>query len=141
MHTNHSVAVEAQHPHLNHLLWGMQGALALTFLVTGTIKVLLNIETVYALLPWASDMAPAMVRVLGAFELAAVWGLTVPGVTHTITRFVSTTAWSTFVMMLCAIFFHLARGEAQLIMLPTLLALASAVVAIGRAQLPISHID
>src|ERR1043166_7091641 len=98
MHTNHSVAVEAQHPHLNHFLWALQGALAFTFLVFGTIKVVLPIETVYALLPWSNDIAVPMVRVLGAFELAGVWGLMVPGFTHSITRFVSTTGWSLAVM-------------------------------------------
>jgi hypothetical protein len=65
----------------------------------------------------------------------------VPGLTHTATRIVAMTAWALSVMMVCAVFFHLARGEASLIILPSALAIACGAVAMGRNWLPISSLD
>jgi hypothetical protein len=142
MHTSHSVAVEAQHKNLNVLLWGLQSALALTFLITGVIKLMLPMALVTHYLPWSAQISEPMIRALGTCELVAVWGLMVPGLTHTATRIVSGTAWALSVMMLCAIFFHLARNEASLIALPVALASVSAIVALGRGQVvPISSLD
>src|SRR4051812_33669914 len=99
MHTPHAVAAEAQHKNLNLLLWGLQSTLALTFLITGVIKLMLPIALVNHYLPWSVAIGEPMLRALGVCELAAVWGLMVPGLTHTATRIVAATAWALSVLM------------------------------------------
>jgi uncharacterized membrane protein YphA (DoxX/SURF4 family) len=66
----------------NTLLWIAQSLLALTFLATGTMKLVLPL----AVLTAQMHVPGAFIRILGVLEFAGALGLVLPGIFHTRTR-------------------------------------------------------
>ena len=131
-------APPTEHRQLHTLLWGLQSTLAGVFLITGVIKLMLPFALVHEHLPWATAIGDPFIRALGACELAAVWGLTVPGLTRSFTRLVPITATALALLTLLATTFHVMRNEPHHTTLPVVLAAASMFVAWGRERLPIA---
>jgi hypothetical protein len=117
---------------LHYALWGAQVFLAVSFAVGGLIKVALPYHEVGEYLRWANSQPEALVRFIGVCELAAAFGLLVPGWTRTFTGLIPLTGFALMALMLCAIGFHLRRHEAGLIGAPLVLFALSAFVAWGR---------
>jgi hypothetical protein len=131
-------APPAERRQLHSLLWGLQSTLAGVFLITGVIKLMLPLALVHDHLPWATAIGEPFIRALGACELAAVWGLMVPGLTRSFTRLVPITAVALASLTLLAVTFHVLRNEPHHTSLPLMLAAGSMFVAWGRARLPIA---
>src|SRR5688572_4600183 len=69
-------------PALNISLWVAQVILAAMFAMAGVMKLTQPIETLALTVPWSADVPLALVRFIGASELAAAIGLLLPSLTR-----------------------------------------------------------
>ena len=92
-------------------LWVAQALLALTLLPTGVLKLALPIPTLAALWPWAGEH-PALVRATGGADVLGGLGLLLPALTRIRPALTVPAALGCALLQVCAIGFHLARGEA-----------------------------
>jgi putative oxidoreductase len=123
----------AEHRWLHRGLWTAQIVLAAVFAITGFIKVALPFDWVEAVFGWANDQPEPVIRLIGACELAAVFGLLVPGFTRRLPSLIPVTAYALMGLMFCAIGFHAMKHQNVDMILPTLLLVVSAFVAWGRS--------
>ena len=65
--------------------------------------------------PWIAALPPALVRFIGFAELAAALGLVLPAATRILPWLTPVAAVGLALIMLLAIPFHIARGEANVI--------------------------
>ncbi|MFJ9733170.1 DoxX family protein [Streptomyces sp. NPDC101171] len=105
---------------MNVLLWVLQGLLAAVFAMAGVMKTTQPIDKLAGTLPYARDLAPGTVRLIGTVELAAALGLVLPAAT------------GIAVEMTLAGTFHLRRREYSAIGANAVLLALSVVVAWGR---------
>ena len=89
------------------LLWVLQTLLALAFLAHG----LLFLFPPASMLEQMSVLPHAFRLFLGAAEVAAAVGLTLPGITRILPWLVSWAAAGVMIVMISATFFHIIRGE------------------------------
>jgi hypothetical protein len=73
-----------------------------------------------------------MVRTIGALELLAAVGLTVPAALDVVPVLVPVTAVGVVLLMVGAVITHLRRREAQVVAVPLLLLALAVIVAWGR---------
>jgi hypothetical protein len=111
---------------MNATLWILQVVLAVVFLAHG----------VFMLVPPASmleqmnaSMSTAFRIFLGAAEVAAAVGLTVPGLTRVLPALVPAAAVGVLVVMISATVFHIARGELMSAVITAVLLAMAAFVA------------
>jgi len=106
-------------------LWLVQALLAFAFAGAGAMKLFTPMAELLAQMAWVSAVPEAMVRFIGAAEIAGAIGLILPGLT------VLAAAGLT-VVMLAAAPFHLSRGEVGAIVPNLILGALAAFVAWGR---------
>jgi uncharacterized membrane protein YphA (DoxX/SURF4 family) len=123
---------------LHYGLWAAQLALAAMFGMAGTMKLATPISELATMLPWVAGAPEALVRFIGASELAGAIGLVLPAALRIQPRLTVLAAAGLALVMVLAAAFHVSRGElAALPVNAGLLALA-AFVAWGRtARAPI----
>jgi DoxX-like family len=119
---------------MNVILWLITGILAAVLLVS-TSKMIVPREKIAAVGhagEWVLDFSPTALRVIGALELLAVLGLTLPAVLDVAPILVPVTATCVALLFAGATIMRLRRGERATIV-PDLVYLAMAVfVAWGR---------
>jgi hypothetical protein len=128
-----SGAVDARPPRAPHVtLWLLQLLLAAPFLLVGYLHALAPIGESAAHAPWVASLPVAVVRGIGAAELAGALGLLLPAATRIRPRLTPLAAAGLVALMALAIPFHLARGELGAIGLNLVLGSLAALVAWGR---------
>ncbi len=96
---------------LNIALWAAQLILAIMFAIGGAMKLMQPMDTLVQTVPWAADVPVALVRFIGASELAAAFGLVLPALTRVMPWLTPLAAAGLATIMLLAAIFHITRGE------------------------------
>jgi putative oxidoreductase len=114
---------------INIVLWILQALLAVLFILPGCMKLLQPIDELSKMLPWTGQVAPWMVRSLGLIDLLGGVGLILPAVLRYKPYLTVWAAYGSILLMVCAVIFHLSRGESDaigfnIILLPLLVFIA-----------------
>ena len=114
-------------------LWVAQALLAVFFGFVGFSKLTLPIPELASMMKWPGDVSPALVRFVGAAELAGAIGIVLPALTRVLPLLTPAAAFGLALIQVLAIGFHAMRGETAFT-LPINLALLAATlfVAWGR---------
>jgi putative oxidoreductase len=130
---------------LNIVLWILQGVLAVGFAASGLMK-LTQPVAVLAHNPnmaWTAAVPLALLRFIGASEVAGALGLILPAVTKIRPVLTPIAASGLALVMVLAGAFHLSRGEAGALPVNVLLGGLAAFVAWGRfrgaRRMEVSH--
>ena len=119
-------------------LWIAQILLAVLYLPSAYMKLLLPVAETAKQIPWAGDVSFEFLRFIGLVDLAAGVGLVLPTITRIQPRLTVWAAIGSAVLQVLAIGFHALRGDYSAmpwIVSLNLVALAlSAFVAWGRAK-------
>ena len=82
--------------------------LALAFVLTGSMKLALPAPQLALMF---GNTPLALIRFIGVAEIAAVVGLLLPSLTRILPIFTPIAAIGLATVMVCAVFFHISRGE------------------------------
>lgn len=118
----------------NVALWILQTLVATMFIATGILKMSQPISSLSAMLPWTGQNSPIMVRGLGFLDVLGGVGILLPSLLRIKPQFTVITAFANIVLMICAIIFHVARGEASVIGFNFLLIAILTFIAWGRSS-------
>lgn len=119
---------------LHFALWVAQALLAAGFGTAGILKLVLPISELAANLGWPGVVSPALVRFIGAAELAGALGVILPTATNIAPRLTPVAAMGLFMIMVLAIGFHVSRGEYSPVPINVSLAILALLVAVGRLK-------
>ncbi len=115
------------------VLWGLAGVLAVAFLAAGAMKLSQPKEKLVASgMGWAGDMSAGTVKLIGAMEVLAAVGLTVPALSGVAPVLVPLAALGLVLVMVGGVVVHARRGETQMIVVDVALLAFAAVVMWGR---------
>ena len=92
-------------------LWAAQVILAVMFGMGGFMKMTAPMDTLVQTVPWSADLPVALVRFIGASELAGALGLLLPALTRIKPGLTPLAAAGLATIMLFAAVFHIMRGE------------------------------
>ena len=95
-------------------LWAVQIVLA-ALLLAGAIMKFMPTEKISEMMPWTGQVPVWMVRLLGIIDLSGAAGLVLPGLLRIKPQLISWAASGIMALMLCAIIFHVSRGESAVI--------------------------
>jgi len=112
-------------------LWIVQGLLALVFLFTGGMKLVLPLEALTKQMP----LPGLFVRLLGVAEVLGALGLLLPGLLRIQPHLTPLAATGLVIIMIGAIVFTLAIGGGVLVLIPLAVGLLASFVAYGRWRL------
>lgn len=116
------------------ILWILQVLLALSFGMAGFMKLTMPIAELSKQLPWTAEVSEALVRFIGASELAGALGLILPALTRIRPSLTIAAALGLVLVMILAAGFHLMRGETAGMVPSLVLGLLAGVVAWGRSK-------
>lgn len=116
-----------------HLLWLAHSVLAIAFGMAGLLKVVTPVQGIVNQMPWAADLPPAFVRVIGLAEVAAAVALIAPAATGMAVALVPVSAAALALLMAGALIFNVQRGEFDALPVNIGLGLLAAFVAWARA--------
>ena len=120
---------------MKYALWIVQILLALAFLASGFMKLVMPVEQLAQNMVWVNDVQVWLVRFIGLAELAGGLGLVLPALTRIQPQLTPLAAAGLALDMFLATAFHIIRGEFGVVV-PTLVLLAlAAFVAYGRWKL------
>jgi hypothetical protein len=114
-----------------YALWIVQGLLALIFLFTGGMKLILPLESLTKQVP----LPGLLLRFVGVAEVLGAIGLILPGFLGIRQGLTPLAAAGLMIVMIGATAFTLAEGGAALALIPLVVGFFSAFVAIGRWRL------
>jgi hypothetical protein len=97
----------------NLALWSVQALLALLFVGTGFWKLLTPLPKLASQIPWAGQVSPAFLYTIAAIDFCGGIGIIVPALTRIWPRLTLLAALGIAALMVCAIVFHVRRGEAS----------------------------
>lgn len=117
---------------MNIALWIVAGLLAAAFLASGSAKLLMPKQKLFAMNPWVEDFNGSTVKAIGALEVFAAVGLILPAAFGIAPVLVPLAASGLGLLMVGAIMTHLRRHEAQVIVVPLVLLALAVFVAWGR---------
>ncbi len=117
---------------LNITLWIVQVLLAAMFLIAGIMKSSMPMEQLYVSMAWTKDVPMGLVRFIGISELLGAIGLLLPSILRIKPVLTPVAASALIVVLVLAIFFHISRGEANIIGMHIVLILVALFVAWGR---------
>ncbi len=115
---------------MTYALWIVQGLLALLFLFTGGIKLVLPLEVMTQQMP--VPLPGLFLRFIGVAEVLGAIGLIAPGLLGIRLGLTPLAAAGLVIIMIGATVVTLAGGDVALALLPLVVGLLSAFVAYGR---------
>jgi hypothetical protein len=118
---------------MNITLWIAQILLAASLLM-GTIMKFLPIEKIATMMPWTGQVPAWLVRLLGLMDLIGAMGLILPSLLRIKPQLTAWSAVCVVVLMLCAIVFHISRGEAPVIGVNIFYVVIALFIAWGRSK-------
>ncbi len=113
-------------------LWVVQALLFVVFVGTGLWKLLTPVPKLAAMIPWAGEVSEGFLHATGVFNLLGGLGLLLPALTRIKPGLTVLAALGCAVLQLCAIGFHVSRGEASHTPFNFLLVVLSIFVIWGR---------
>ena len=113
-------------------LWVVQALLAVVFVGTGLWKLLTPVPKLAAMIPWAGEVPEGFLHVTGVVDLLGGLGLLLPALTRIKPGLTVLAALGCAVLQICAIGFHVSRGEASKTPFNLLLVVLSLFVLWGR---------
>jgi uncharacterized membrane protein YphA (DoxX/SURF4 family) len=119
---------------LHLTLWIVQVLLALAFGMAGFMKLTTPLSELAQTMPWVPDVPGAMVRFIGASELAGALGLVLPALTRIRPGLTTLAAAGIGLIMILAALFHLWRGEFSALPVNAAFGGLAAFVAWGRSN-------
>ncbi|MBU2670348.1 DoxX family protein [Actinoplanes bogorensis] len=118
---------------MNVVLWIIAGLLAAAFLAAGLMKVVQpRAKLAESGLGWVNDYTDIQVKLIGAVEVLAAIGLTLPALLDIAPILVPLAATGLVIIMVGAIVVHARRKENQPLIANVVLLILAAVVAWGR---------
>ncbi len=129
---NHMVHATNRPKVLHIVLWIAQIILGAIFLLAGFMKTSSTINELSASLPWAAEVPEGVVRFIGIAELLGGIGLLLPSILRSKPVLTTWAAIGLVLVMLCAIVFHISRGEMNVIGINISLMLIAFLIAWGR---------
>ena len=117
---------------MNGTLWTLQGLLALVFLVTGALKIVLPKERLAAQMGWVENVSQPVVRLIGVVEILGAMGLILPSLTGIMPWLTPLAAAGLALTMVGASSTHYRRNELSRIGLTAILLVMALFVAVGR---------
>ena len=117
---------------MNGTLWALQGLLALVFLVTGAIKIVLPKERLAAQMGWVENVSQPVVRLIGVVEILGAMGLILPSLTGIMPWLTPLAGAGLAMTMVGASSTHYRRNELSRIGLTAVLLVMTLFVAVGR---------
>ena len=125
---------------INISLWIAQVLIFGQFVFSGSLKLLLSIEKLTALIHWPADYPAWFTRMTGVFDLAGGIGVLLPALTRIRPRLTVAAACGCIALQACAIAFHMSRGEAARTPLNFVLVSLCIFIVWGRTKkVPIEH--
>jgi len=121
----------AERKPLTYALWIVQGLLALLFLWTGGIKLILPLEELTGPIP----LPGWFVRFIGVAEVLGALGLILPRLLGIRTGLTALAAAGLVIIMIGATAITLAAGDVAMALIPLVVGLLAAFVAYGRWRL------
>ncbi len=113
-------------------LWTAQVSLAVMFGMAGVMKTTMPMPELVEKMVWPGALPPALVRFIGASELAGAIGLILPAATRILPALTPLAAAGLVAVMTLASLFHISRGEAKALPFTIALGAVAAFVAWGR---------
>lgn len=92
-------------------LWIVQGILAVTLIWAASMKLLQSPESLSEMWPWTAEVPPLLVKLTGVADLLGGIGLILPALPRISPAPTFMAAMGVVLLMLCAMVFHLSRGE------------------------------
>ena len=96
-------------------LWVIQFMAFGSFAVAAWMKITYSIERLASIWPWAGVLSPLEVRGLGTIDLLGGLGLILPMVSGIWPKMTVAAALGCAALQICALAFHILRGEADVI--------------------------
>jgi hypothetical protein len=115
-------------------LWVAQALVFFVFVSAGVVKFFTPIPQLAAMMPWTGEHSETFVRVIGLIDLAGGIGILLPALTRIMPGLTVLAALGCTVLQVCAIAFHVSRGEAAVTPLNFVLLALVAFVLWGRAR-------
>lgn len=119
---------------MNYALWALQVLLALTFVVTGLMKVFKPVDELVVTQAWVAHFSPLMVKGIGVLELLGAIGLIVPSASRIMPKLTVFAALGLFILMAGAAGTHVLTGEPDKMGASVILAVLCLVIAWGRSR-------
>lgn len=113
-------------------LWVAQALLSAAFIMAGFMKATAPIAELATQMAWVNDFATPIVRFIGVAELLGGLGLLLPSITRIKPVLTPIAASGLLAVMVLAAGYHVAKGEAALIVPNILLGALAAFIAWGR---------
>ena len=115
------------------IITGVAQGLLSTLLIAGIMKVITPYEELIAQMPWAEDLSPTIVMLIGVLEVLGVIGMNLPFILKKYMKLVPIAAGGLALTMLVAVLTHLLRGESFIV--PLVIFAIASFVTYSRAQL------
>jgi hypothetical protein len=119
---------------MNVLLWIDQGLLAGAYLLAGAPKATWPIAALSKRVSWMGTVPAGLVRFIGVAELLGAIGLVLPLLTGIQPWLTVAAAIGLIVLQVCAVVFHVSRGELRALPANAVLLLLALFVVIGRVS-------
>lgn len=122
---------------LNAGIWIAQALAFAAFGAVGLIKLFKPIPELAAMWPWTGELPVAIVRTLGIVDVAGALGVLLPSIARIKPRLTVVAAACCIALQVCAMVFHLSRGEAAATPVNVVFLALVAFVFWGRRRIPI----
>lgn len=126
----YSSRVRASRPTTTYALWIVQALVALLFLFTGGMKLMMPLEALMKQMP--IPLPGLFVRFIGLAELLGAIGLILPGLLRIRMILTPLAACGLVIIMIGATVYTLAGGGGAMALMPLVVGLLAAFVAFGR---------
>lgn len=117
---------------LNLALWIVQLLLFCLFGFAGYLKLTQPVDRIAPMIPWTQHVPEGLVRFIGLSETLGALGMLLPAITRIKPTLTPLAAAGLTTMMILAVGYHLANGEAPVIGGPIILGALAAFIAWGR---------
>lgn len=116
---------------VNITLWTLQWTLS-ALLLSGAVMKLMPIEHVAPVMPWMGQVPEYMVRGVALVDLADGLGIVLPALLKRNKHLTLFAAAGIFLLMVCAVVFHVLRGEEEAVGINIFTAAVSVLIGFGR---------
>jgi len=116
----------------NIAIWIAQAIIAVFFLMAGASHLMMPLDKLVPMAPWAKDVSLPLVRFIGFAELLGGIGLLLPSLLRIKPQLSYWAAIGLATIMLFAMVFHISRGEGAMIGIHIVLLLLAGFTAWGR---------
>jgi uncharacterized membrane protein len=117
---------------LNIGLWIAQAIVGVPFTLFGFMKATSPIAELSGTMPWVAEYSETFVRAIGVVDMAGGLGMLLPALTRIKPQLTVWAALGCVLLQLCAMVFHISRGEAMVTPLNLVFLALSAFVFWGR---------